>query len=170
MSCRNLLERTLVELFRRRGHYLRRRLGPQRRRSSPALQLRPFSGDRPGAKLRYHLAVDEDLEHAVQYEVYEIGVVGGVALLDERFVDREHLRLRLSPGAHDLERELPLERRLDGSDDGGGILLAPRRVLLVCLAVPLVEVDRPALLDELPIAVEDPVSREGARADELVLR
>src|SRR5439155_20768752 len=54
-------------------------------------------------------------------------------------------------------------------DDRLRVLVPPRRPLAVRLAIPLAEVDRPGLLDEPARVVVDPVARERARSDELVL-
>ena len=88
-------------------------------------------------------------------------------MLDQDVARRKRSRAHLL-AAHDLQRELALDRRLDGRDDRGGILTAPGRVLRMRLAIPLVEVDRSALLDEPTILVVDPVAREGAGAGEVV--
>src|SRR4029453_4523247 len=70
----------------------------------------------------------------------------------------------------ELARDLALERALGGHHEGVGVLVAPRRVLAVCLPVPGLEVDRARLRDEIAVVVVDPVPRERARPDELMLR
>ena len=79
------------------------------------------------------------------------------------------LRLRRRAAAHDRPRQLALERRLGLGHERLGLLAAPGRVVAVRLAVPLLEVDRPRFLDELPVLVVDPVARERARSGQLVL-
>src|SRR5205085_7059082 len=68
-----------------------------------------------------------------------------------------------------LGRQPPLVLALGRGHDRGRVLLAPRRALAVRLAVPLAEIDRPGLLDEPARVVVDPVARERARSDQLVL-
>ena len=63
-----------------------------------------------------------------------------------------------------------LEGRFHRRDDGRGVLGAPGRSIPEGVLEPLAEVDDAGLLGELALVVVDPVSRERARANELVAR
>ena len=71
---------------------------------------------------------------------------------------------------HQLHGKLAFECRLDGHDQRGGVLVAPRRVLAERLAVPLAEVRQPGLAGQLAPVVVNPVPREHARALDVELR
>src|SRR6266540_128531 len=163
-SC-ELLERSGVDLVGPDLDDFRRGDGPEGRGAFSTLHNGPLTEDRAGADLGDGLAVDLGGEHSVDDE---IELVACLALLDERFVDLESSRLRRRPLAHDRARELTFQRGLDLGHERRRVLVAPRRVLAERLAVPLVEVDHPRLLNELVLPVVDPVPREGTGPDQLV--
>src|SRR4029079_16085740 len=71
--------------------------------------------------------------------------------------------------AHDRDRQLTLEVGLDRGRQRRRILFAPGGVLAVRGPVPLAEVDRPGLLDQLAVVVVEPMARERTCALERVL-
>src|SRR5439155_17287428 len=166
---RDLLERLALQLLAGDADHLDRRLRAQRRRASAIPELRALADNRTRAELSDHLAVDDHFEYSVEDEVHEVGAFARVALFDQDVARGKALRTPLAIATHDLEGKLTLQSRFDGGDDRGRVLIAPRRVLLVRLPIPLVEVDRPALLGERAILVVDPVTRESAGTGELVL-
>ena len=125
----------------------------------------PFTISGIGADLGDLLAVDLDCQHAVEQQ---IEVVAGVTLLHQGLVGLEPPALRRR-AAHELARELPLERALGLGHEGLRLLFAPGGAIAVGAPSPGLEVDRSRLLDERALAVVDPVPREGARSHELVL-
>ena len=96
----------------------------------------------PGPSLADVLAVDFRDEHAVEDEVE---LVAGLALLDEDLADVQLAPGEIGVAAHELARELPFERALRRRHERLGLLVAPRRVLAVRLAIPGDEIDRPGL-------------------------
>src|ERR1700693_4609618 len=141
------------------AHDLRRALRPHRGGANAFLEHRALADDGSGAELCDDVAVDFDLEQPVEDEKQLVALL---ALLDQRFAFCEPFGLRAV--LHELARQLALEIGLDGADEGRRVRGAPRSVLLVRLAVPLLEVDHAALLDEVAVVVVDPVARERARA------
>src|SRR5215218_8297640 len=100
----DLVEVARIEVVGRRGHDASASAGRQRRGPGALLQPRPFADDRTGPDLAHHLAVDADLEDAVQDEEE---IPTDRPLFDERLAGLERPRLRAI--SHDLERQLALE-------------------------------------------------------------
>src|SRR6185312_14062284 len=123
--------------------------------------------DRPRADLRNLLAVHDCGEHPVQHQVE---LVAGIALLDAPLVRLQLAAGHLRAPLHDAGRELALQGGLGLRDERLRIFVAPRRVLAVGLAVPVLEVDRSRLLGELALSVVDEVPGKRAGSYELVLR
>ena len=76
---------------------------------------------------------------------------------------------RLGAAAHDAAGQLALQRGLHLADQRGRVLVAPWRVRAEGARVPVLEVDKARLQDQPAVVVVDPVAREGAGADDLVL-
>ena len=112
------------------------------------------------------MVVDLDSEHTVEQEEE---VVSLRTLLDEHLAFGELASFELAVAVEQIPRQLPLERGLRSRDDRRRLLVSPRRVVAVRLAVPRLEVDDAALPGENAFVVVDPMPRERARADELVL-
>ena len=138
----------------------------ERRGSRAAQQQCTLADNRTRPDLADVLAVDLRDEHAVEDEVE---LIAGLALLDEDLADVQLAPGEIGVAAHELARELPFERALRRRHERLGLLVAPRRVLAVRLAIPGLEVDRPGLGGEVPVLVIDPVARERARSHDLVL-
>src|SRR6478672_8585237 len=139
---------------------------PDRCRALAALQQRAFAEQRAWADLGNLVAVDLDVDHTVeeQEELVALRAFGHECLTLLDLASLELLAL-----AHDRDGELTLELRFDRGRQRRRVLFAPRRVLSVRLLVPLGEVDRPGLLDELARVVVEPVAGERARALEGML-
>ena len=90
------------------GH-LARRHGDEGGRPPPTLEHRPLADQRARAEVGDLLAVDHDLDDAVEQEVDRVGLL---ALLGEGGARLELADLRLAL-AHDHPGQLPLEGRLD---------------------------------------------------------
>ena len=103
MSYRDLLERRGVQLLAGNADHLACGLRAQRRRASPALELRALADDRTWAKLTHHLTVDDDLEDSVEHEVDDRGTFTCVPLFHEDVARGEGLRTRLAVATHDLQ-------------------------------------------------------------------
>src|SRR2546423_7108351 len=161
-----LRECRLVDRVRRHDGHANRGLCPDGRRSLAAFEQRALAEQGAGADLGHRIAVDLDVDDAVE-EQEELSAF--FALVHERMALLEIAPLELLALTHDRGRKLPLEVGLDRGGQGRRILLAPGRVLAVRLLVPLAEVDRPRLLDELAVIVVEPMTRERARALERVL-
>src|SRR5256885_10784077 len=161
-----LRECRLVDRVRGHDGHANRGLCPDGRRSLAAFEQRALAEQGAGADLGYWIAVDLDVDDAVEEEE-ELSAF--LALVHERVALLEIAPLELLALAHDRGRKLTLEVGLDRGRQGRRILLAPGRVFAVRLLVPLAEVDRPRLLRELAVIVVEPMTRERARALERVL-
>src|SRR5205823_11353830 len=85
-----------------------------------------------------------------------------LALAHVRRALLELAALELPALPHDRDGALALPPGLDRGRPPRGVLFAPGRVLAVRPLVPLAEVDRSGLLDEVPGIVVEPVARERA--------
>ena len=135
--------------------------GAERARAPAALQHRALAEDRTGPELGERFAVDLDRQHAVEQQVE---LRAELALLDEHVTVLDLAHGRLLAAAHDRGGEIPLERGFHRGDERGRVLVAPRRVLAECVAVPVLEVGEAGLRRELARVVVDPVTGERARA------
>lgn len=123
-----------------------------------------LSQDRAWSDLGHGVPVHLDRHDA--FEQQEQLGAGGTLLGQDR------ARLELAEGRariDDQARQPALERCLDGGHQRRGFLIPPRRVPAERVPPPAVEVDQPGLGDQLAPVVVDPVAREGARADDLML-
>src|SRR6266566_321572 len=163
---RKLRQGGLVDRIARHHGDANRCRCPDRCRPLAALEQRTLAQQRAGADLGDLVAVDLDVDDTVeeQEELVSLRSLG-----HERLSLLEVASLELLALAHDRDRELALELRFDGGRQRRRVLFAPRRVLAVRLLVPLSEVDRPGLLNELARVVIEPVTGEGARALERML-
>src|SRR6185436_20794952 len=161
-----LRERRLVDRVRGDDRNTDRRLGPDRRRTLAALEQRALAEQRTGPDLGHPVAVDLDVDDPVE-EQEEL--VTRLAFLHQRLALFELAPFELLALAHDRDRQLTLEVGLDRRRQRRRILLAPGRVLAMRGPVPLAEVDRPGLLDQLAVVVVEPMARERTRALERVL-
>ena len=164
--CAEILELRAVDQLGRDDDDPGTRARGERRGSRAAQQQCTLADNRTRPDLADVLAVDLRDEHAVEDEVE---LIAGLALLDEDLADVQLAPGEIGVAAHELARELPFERALRRRDERLGLLVAPRRVLAVRLAIPGLEVDRPGLGGEVPVLVIDPVARERARSHDLVL-
>src|SRR2546421_2742705 len=139
---------------------------PNRCGALAALEQRTLAQQRAGADLGDLVAVDLDVDDTVEEQEELVALR---ALGYERLSLLEVASLELLALAHDRDRELTLELRLDGGRERRRVLLAPWCLLSVRLLVPLGEVDRPGLLNELARVVIEPVARERARTLEGML-
>src|SRR3954463_16432131 len=159
-------ELTLADELRRNHDEPNRRERTQCGRADSALEQCTLADHRPRPHFGDLLPVDLHAEDAVEEEV-EL-----VSLRALRAEPRPLAALSLAEllvSREECPRQLALERALRLGDDGRRLLVAPGRVVAARLAVPLLEVDGPALLDHVTLAVVDPMTRERARTDQLVL-
>src|SRR5829696_734068 len=110
---------------------------PHRRRAHAMLQDRPLAehGARPESGQR--LVVDFHGHDTVEQQEHR---VAGLALLHQRLAFADLADDRLGAASHDGARQLPFQRRLDLADEGGGVGLAPGRVLAEGVAEPVLEI------------------------------
>ncbi len=123
-----------------------------------ALDARALAQHRTRAVLGQALPALVHPQHAVQ-DQEDVGP--GIALGDQRLAALHLPQLRLA-AAHHLGRQRALEGRLDGGDQGGGVLITPRGVPSERLAVPVAEVGEAGLGGQPAGAVVDPVPGEAA--------
>src|SRR6266566_526062 len=125
--------------------------------ATPVSEHGPLPQDRARADLCDDLAVDLDVEHAV--EEYE-EVATEVPLLDERLAASHPTANEFRVVAKDRGRKPAFELRFDGGGKGRRPLVAPRRT------VAELELVRPEDIDEPPVGSVERVARKRARGDE----
>src|SRR2546423_7198081 len=108
---REFRQRGLIDLVRRDHGNAQRRRRQQGRRPLAALEQRPLAKQRAGADLGDHVAVDLDVNDAVQ-EQEELAAL--VALLHKRIALLDLAARELLALAHDRRGPLALELGLDG--------------------------------------------------------
>jgi len=134
-----------------------------RRRPHPVLDARTFPEYRSRPELRQPLSALLDPQHAVE-DQKDVGP--RFAFLHQCVSGRHPTEFGFASLPHHLGRQCALEGGLHRSDQCGGVLVAPRRVLPEGFAVPVAKVGQPRLGRQVVVGAVDPVPGEFARPED----